>query len=169
MSRSAVPALLLVACVEEADSSGLLLPEQVQVGWEAEYNARGDGLGALVPVDVMVYDGATGEPRADVEVHVWTDDDAAMPVPVEGVLVLDRDLELGPNRELEAWDAEHDQFVALEPVELLDLRTDAGGVARLYLFVDAFPEGAGPSEPFGPIRVMVSTGDVDELFWLEPR
>jgi hypothetical protein len=176
---SIVAPLLLAACVEDG-GAGLLLPDQVQVGWQPEYNGRGDGLGALVPVDVMAYDPASGEPTPDVTLHVWTDDGAAMPVPTDGVTVLDEDLHpvVGPVLDdaaegptaFEAWDAEHDQFVAVAPADELDLRTDGSGVARMYLFVDAFPETAAG---FSPVRVVVARGGArtgtDGLFWLAPR
>jgi hypothetical protein len=177
----AAPALLalaLAACAPESeDRSGLLLPDAVEIRWEGEYNGVDDGLGALVPVDVMAYDGLTGEPRPDVLVHVWTDDDAAAPIAVDAVTVLTDLPESLPDAApaAETWDAAHDRFVVLHtegtgdgssrPADL-DLRTDADGIARLYLFVDAFPT---VDRAFGPIRVMVAAGDADELFWLEPR
>jgi len=182
----AAPLLLAAsACIDDGEgASGLLIQDQVQVGWQEEYNGRDDGLGALAPVDVMAYDVVTGEPEPGVDLHVWTDDGAVMPVPSDGVTVLDSDLSIesatsmqasaramqAPARAIEIWDAEHDEFVGLDPSDDLELRTDRGGVARLYLYVDAFPE---TTEGFAPVRVVVTLGEsgraADGLFWLAPR
>ncbi|MEZ4236132.1 MAG: hypothetical protein R3F59_08215 [Myxococcota bacterium] len=206
MSHRANPVLLattlaLAACGTEAGSPELLLPQEVHVAWEGAYNGVDDGLGALVPVDVMAYDGATGEPLGDVPVEVYTDDAAAVPVPVEAVLVVnaqdepavdpeDQLAELGllgpadgppygeadePEPRRIAWDAVRDQYVVFDAFEAdsfesngggIELLTDSGGVARLYLYVDAFPE---TEIGFQPVRVVVSMGDVDELFTVSPR
>jgi hypothetical protein len=168
-----LPVLALAACGEAGGEAELLLPEEVSVGWDRAYNGQDDGLGALVPVDVMVYEGATGDPLPDVQLAVWTDSVTAWPVPVGEVWLLaagevDRDM---PGR-VQAWDATRDQFVAFEPVEGIELRTDEGGVARLYVYVDAFPVSSsegGEALDFEPIRVLVSMGSSDELFWLTPR
>lgn len=196
MPRSVLLRCLLVAtfaagCGVDALSVGgseVLIPDQVPVVWDVAYNGVGDGLGALVPVDVMAYDGATGEPLPGLEVHVWTADDAATPIPPNGVVVLDGEIDLastlvseaidpwaakpvGPP-EFEFWDALHDQFVAVAFGGVdFDLRTDEGGVARLYLFVDAFRERE-PGEKEGglaPIQVVVAVGDDETVFSLVPR
>jgi hypothetical protein len=207
----------LVACGQEAVEAELLLPEEVTVGWDRAYNGRDDGLGALVPVDVMVYEGTTGNPLPGVVVAVWTDDVNAWPVPVDEVWLLPTDAQgsdgegaegaenegaAGADLESEpvdgqaeqaeqveetsldhpgrvqAWDATRDQFVAFDPVDGIELVTDEGGVARLYVYVDAFPEARGESldnGDFDPIRVFVSMGQgegepfLDEPFLLKAR
>lgn len=176
MSRflPAILPLLLAACgTEPSPEAELLLPDLVSVAWEDAYNARNDGLGALVPVDVMVYDGASGEPLRDVELQVWTDDVAAWPTSAEGVVVVSpTDPTALQATYLQVWDASRDQFVAFEPEDTIDLRTDDGGIARLYVYVDAFPEETSEDadeSSFGPVRVVVTMDDVDELFWLAPR
>lgn len=173
MSRflPAIPPLLLAACgTEPLAESELLLPDLVSVAWEDAYNAENDGLGALVPVDVMVYDGASGEPLPDVELQVWTDDVSAWPTSAEGVVVVSpTDPTAFTPSFLQVWDASRDQFVAFEPVDTIDLRTDDGGMARLYVYVDSFPEEEDEEGGLGPIRVVVTMGEVDELFWLAPR
>lgn len=164
MNRSAPLALLLAfGCAEEVAEPELLLPTAVSVEWDAAWNGADDGLGALVPVDVMVYDGATGEPIEGVEVLVSAADEGVLPVPVEGVLVVDDETDTDA-----LWDASRDQYVAFdtdlvplvsasdpdgdyepsdrEALEYLDellLETDDGGIARLYLYVDAFPRSDG--------------------------
>jgi hypothetical protein len=139
-------ALSAAACVEE-EQPALLLPHGIEVAWEDAYNQEGDGLGALVPVDAMVYDGATGEALGNMPLIVWTDHEGAWPVPGEGVLLVDPDVETA------FWDASSDQFVRLElGDDPLSLVTDATGLARGYLYVDSF----GLDQPYEPFEVFVS-------------
>jgi hypothetical protein len=149
--------LSLAACVEE-EQPRLILPNGIEVAWEDTYNPEGDGLGALVPVDVMVYDGGTGEALSSMPLEVWTDHDGAWPVPAEGVVLVDPDLEPA------FWDASSDQFVRLELADdPLGLVTDNSGLARAYVFVDSF--GETPPDPLdAAIDVFVSldsAGDDD--------
>lgn len=191
LARPALAALALAACGAEPAEPELLLPDDVDVPWEVAYNATDDGLGALVPVDVMAYDGATGEPLADVKIEVWTEDDGAVAVPVEAVLVyVDADgagEQPTPDAASDpfvAWDAARDQYIAFDVAfdardggaDPIELHTDAGGVARLYLYVDAFPTHASAetdaeaeAAAFDPIRVVVSTGGADGLFFVAAR
>lgn len=137
--------LLAAACVEE-EQPRLLIPHGIEVAWEEAYNLEGDGLGALVPVDVMVYDGGTGEALGNMPLEVWTEHDGAWPVPAEGVFLV-----VDPELEPAFWDASSDQFVTLETGDdPLGMMTDSTGLARGYLYVDSF--GA----PFEPIDVLVS-------------
>ncbi|MBX2799110.1 MAG: hypothetical protein KTR31_15650 [Myxococcales bacterium] len=168
---SALPyaALLAVgaACGEEEPPQTLLLPEPVPVAWEAPYDGEDDGLGALVPVDVMVYDSATGEPVTEVELVVWmSEEGAAWPVAAEELVVVEPDQCV--QCEL-LWDAERDEFLQPFPMsDELTLSTDDDGLARLYLYVDSFPEGAD-GRAFGDLVVLVSMGSTEESFLLLPR
>lgn len=204
--RAASLIVLWSGCGVEVDRPGgpeVLIPDQVPVVWDQAYNGVGDGLGALVPVDVMAYDGATGRPLAGLHVHVWTADAAAMPVGLDRVTVVDGQQDTGappfPSSvaspvqwsvrawsagapaadgpyaepvpaEVQFWDAVHDQFVAVTPADDVELSTDSGGVARLYLFVDAFPmEGRGAEGAMAPIQVIAAVGDDVTVFSLVPR
>jgi hypothetical protein len=160
MNRLVVPTVVLLvgaACVDEEEPR-LLLPDGIDVAWEDAYNLEGDGLGALVPVDVMAYDGASGEPLAGVELLVWTDGDGAVPVPTDGVWLVD------PDEEPAFWDASRDQFVMLELAgDPLSLETDASGFARAYVYVDSFPTlagsaSAGGADGFAPMSAVVGFG-----------
>jgi hypothetical protein len=142
--------LVGVACVDE-EQPRLLVPDGIEVAWEEAYNLDGDGLGALVPVDVMAYDGASGEPLAGVELLVWTEDDGAWPVPTEGVWLVDPE---SSDEEAAFWDAARDQFVMLERGDdPLTLVTDASGMARGYVYVDTFPTTA---DGFVPTSAVVA-------------
>lgn len=164
-------ALVASACAldgEDALSAGdtLLVPADVELQWNASFNATDDGLGAVIPVDVMVYDGTTGEPRVDVPIEVQAGADAA--VLTEGELVrVDPDACEGCAL---FWDAWRDHYYALE-VELDDasvtrFRTGAEGLVRAFVVVDSFDiDGAG----FAPVAIQVATDGADEAFLVVPR
>lgn len=133
-----LPALLFaVACSEDgrtADGAQVLVPDAVDVAWDDRLNATGDGLGMLVPVDVMVYEGTTGEPLELVRLRIETDD---------GAILLDPEaVESQPGDCADCvWDAGRDRFLLLpdEASEPAPLLTDADGMARIYVWIDAFP------------------------------
>jgi len=157
---------LAVGCADDAGPR-LLLPNDVEVTWEQAYDREDDGLGALVPVDVMAYDPASGEPLGDVELLLWAEDGVAWPVAGDDVAVVDPDS--CPDCEL-MWDATRDQFLDVVPVaESIALRTDGDGLARLYVFVDTFPAGSAPRSPFAPLPVVVVSGSEEQSFLLLPR
>jgi hypothetical protein len=82
MRRALILTVVVAACAPELGSE-VLVPDQVPVVWDAAYNGVDDGLGALVPVDVMVYDGETGQPIPGLAVEVWTMASAAVPIALE--------------------------------------------------------------------------------------
>jgi hypothetical protein len=66
------------------------------------------------------------------------------------------------------WDAWRDRYFDLTDDAFPSrLHTDAWGLARLYMHVDAFPSDAG--DDFAPIEVVVSMGELDDTFLLVPR
>lgn len=142
----------------------LLVPEEIDVH-ETELADEPDlRHGALVPVDVMAYDSATGEPLAGLEVTVWTEADTAWPVPVEAVVFVDPDdcIDCEP-----WWDSERDEFVEALPYQPeLTTFSDEDGLVRLYMFVDEFPQRDGTSDE---LAVFVSMGTLEESFVLTPR
>jgi hypothetical protein len=163
-------ATLASACVFEAEDgvSGdtLLVPADLELQWDASFNAVDDGLGAVIPVDVMVYDGATGEPRVAVEIELRPG--GAASVLSEGELVrVDPDACDGCAL---FWDAWRDQYYAievdLEEATVTRLRTGPEGLVRAYVVIDSFDaDGAG----FAPVAVQVSTDASDDAFLLVPR
>lgn len=157
--------LPLVGCGTVEESPELLLPEPIPVAWEEAYDAEADGLGALVPVELMAYDGATGEPLASVPLVVYAPEGSVWPVEADEVVVVDPDDCYGCDL---LWDAHRDEFV-LAPrfSDPLLLRTDDDGMARMYLYVDSFP--ASTTEPFGDLVVVVEMNSGEQSFLLLPR
>ena len=154
-----------VACGFEDGELGagdtLLVPADVEVdSWDAAYDALDDGLGAVIPVDVMVYDGATGEPRDGVEVDLVASGDAHL-------LTTDELSRVDPGACGDCslfWDSWQDQYYALDvdlPAGPARVRTDAEGIARLYVVVDAMGSGDGA---YSPVTVRVETLDADGSF-----
>ncbi len=162
--------LLLGACVEEdADVVRVLVPEDVDLHWDASFNGEDDGIAAVVPVDVMVYVDETGEPLEAVQLQLTTEDPLALAASVDDVLLVEADdcfdCEL-------TWDTWRDRYVEL-PVGIYDaadegitLETDPDGIARAYIIVDAFPLSADGVEP---IEVRVGMGTAEDAFLLTPR
>jgi hypothetical protein len=160
-----VVSMALVGCAEETlGTAHLLVPENIELHWDGSFNAEDDGLGALVPVDLMVYDSASGEPWALVPFEISADQalfiDANSEVLFEPEGCVDDCI----------WDVWRDQ-----PVELMlseqgfgsrQFRTDSSGLARVYVYVDSFPSH---DEGFGALAVHVRLGMIDETFLLVPR
>lgn len=128
----------------------LLVPDDLEIGWDAAFNEEVDGAVALVPVDVMVYalGAGEGEPVAGVELELsvaagpggragfvdaervaWVEDDACDDCAPLWDMHLDRAFWLVGEGE-SALDSVAPQYRAV---------TDTSGLARAYVFIDAFP------------------------------
>jgi hypothetical protein len=166
---AAVLASAVSACALDADDASvdtLLVPTSLELHWSEAFNAADDGLGAVVPIDVMVYDGVSGEPRggASVELHL----PPGVVALTEGEL-----LRLEPDDCPDCvlfWDAYRDHYYAVV-VEVADgrvarLRTDGEGLARAFLVIDTF---AGNDGLFEPARVHVVGESADASVLLVPR
>jgi hypothetical protein len=165
MNRNVLLVLVaaLGACASDvaaSDGAQLLVPFDIEFSWNEAYNEADDGLVAVLPLDVMVYDGATGEPLfAELEVSSV---DARFLEPMQ--------LGAGaPGCEACVWDAFRDEYVEFprdavgEPVTI---ETDADGFARLYALVDVLPEREGL---FDAVPITVALGDREEIVYLKPR
>ncbi|MBT3219942.1 MAG: hypothetical protein HN348_12705 [Proteobacteria bacterium] len=159
----------LVACGDETIPEGstqLLVPDDIDLHWDPSFNGIDDGLGALIPVDLMVYEGGTGEPVGFVELYVETiHDTVVFPDAVEQVVP-----EVCTHCPF-TWDAYRDQYFTFlpeddEPNNVMVTTTDADGLARVYVFVDAFPADDGD---FSPVSVTVSVGLDEDSFYLLPQ
>ncbi len=161
--------MVAAGCVlEGSEDPQLLVPEDIDIAWDMSFNAEEDGIAAVIPVDVMLYDAATGEPVVNAEVELQSvESGAAFVMPDEVVpLTLDEAAEAG------WWDTRRDRLVSFEPEDLvptgrIQVRTDGSGLARVYVVADAFPEDEGGN--LNPIAILVSTGVTDDTFSLLPR
>lgn len=155
----ALPVLFLaVGCrLPEPEPPQLLVPEDVEVPWDASFDATDDGRIALVPVDVMLYDAASGEPIADEAIEVTT------PAAAASILAPASILSASPDEPLADWDVWRDRFVVIDAgwTGSLRFRTDASGLVRLYVAADGF---GGE-----PVPVVVATAETDDTFLLVPR
>lgn len=155
------------ACGAEVERQ-LLIPEDVELLWTDAFNRVDDGLGAFVPVDLMVYDGASGDPVDGVSLDLQTSHESIGLVSVDEVTVAEA-ADCGDCAMV--WDSVGDRNLVVEqldswPATERTVRTDAGGVVRLYVYVDSFPtEGA----EFLPVAVTVSSEVQDDAFSLLPR
>ena len=141
MTRCFALAALATGCSRAAEPE-LLVPDAVAVEWSEAYNAAGDGLGAVVPVDVMVYDGASGAPLPGVVLHLTTEHDGTW------ILLPDAVSDASETSDERWFDVRHDRFVAFTTPEVervagsATLVSGPDGVARATVFVDRFPRGA---------------------------
>lgn len=156
--RRAVPLLLplVVGCFDARPPAQVLVPAAVDFPWDPAWDGEDDGVSAIVPLDVMVYDPASGEPIAGAAVDLRSD----------------VALFVGPDEILPAedgcddcvWDAWSDQAVRVlsapqgSPVRV---RTDADGIARVYAVVD----GVGGLDE---VRVEVQHGGAYDRIRLLP-
>lgn len=160
-AAAALALATLSACGPEgAGDPQLLVPEDVDVGWDVSYNRADDGFAVLLPADVMVYDGTTGEPLDGAGLDLVGRN--------AGVMLVDPEMVEIAGEEALWWDAWRDQYFELDayPERSLHMQTDATGLARVYVFVDWFP---GEPSSYGAAVVSVSMGESEASFAVVPR
>ncbi len=168
MKRVGIVLALLAGCgFDSASDPQLLVPDDLVLHWDRSFNEADDGIVALVPIDVMVYDGASGEPLEGVALELHGSDPGAL-------LALPPAIALagGGDSDFAWWDTWRDRYFfladdpELEPATALETETDHTGLARVYVLVDRFPTEGGA---FVPAAVTVSMGMTEESFFLVPR
>ncbi len=172
MNRLAILTVVLVGCAVEESASGpqLLIPDDVAVDWDQSLNDVDDGLVALVPVDVMVYDSQSGEPLDGVEVALGgtaPDTFLLSAFDVQPGYLHDN---ISAADEALTWDVWRDRYVDLSDVDVTDhltVRTDATGLARVYVLVDRFAMDL--SGRAVPTMVTVTTRDSEQSLALHAR
>lgn len=173
MNRFALLATVLVGCTVEESVSGpqLLVPDEVLVDWDVSLNGVDDGLVALVPVDVMVYDSQSGEPLYGMQLDLVGDAPDTLLVAADDVQpAATIDGESLSDIADTTWDAWRDRYVSLDPstlTEHLTVQTDATGLARVYVLIDRFADD--PSGGVSVASVTVSTDDIEQSLVLRPR
>lgn len=163
---------LVLGCRDGSVEVQVLTPDDVEVTWDQSFNRVDDGVGALVPVDVLVYEGVTGAPLEAVEVEVRVDDLALVFPHHEVVWLDDADDRISSDDarldDTVTWDVWLDRWIELGPAgSSLTLTTDSDGLVRFYVYADAF-EGT-TTLGLAPLVVVVSTEANDETFALVPR
>lgn len=173
--KAVLPVLILLgltACGSDATVGGdaqLLVPDDVTLHWDASFNGVDDGRALLLPVDVMVYQGGTGEPIEGATIQLGGTDPGAMLLRPDAVQMV------GPDQPVDGawWDAWSDRYFAfapdMHPTSRLVVDTDATGLARVYVFVDRFPVDDMEESGFAPAPVRVTMGETEESFLLIPR
>lgn len=155
---------LLGACATDGDlargGATVLMPPEVEFQWNEAYNQAEEGIVSILTVDVMVYDGLSGEalPQWPVELEV----DSA-------ILALPEDLERSDELcDWCVWDAERDRYVSFD--ESLDsqltVTTDEAGIARVVVIVD---ELGFEGEDFESTLLQARVGDDLQVCELLPR
>jgi len=167
MNRLALLTVVLVGCAVEMDETGpqLLVPDMVAVDWDSSLDGVDDGLVALVPVDVMVYDSQSGDPLESVDIELFGAAPDTLLVGVEDVFAAQAvdDLYSWDDPGL-MWDAWRDRYVSLSegvPTERLVVSTDATGLARVYVVVDRFRDRSASA-------VIVRSEDLEQTIFLRP-
>lgn len=165
LSSRLSPLLLLGACLVAEEEPVLLMPESVAVEWDEAYDDAEDGLGALVPVELMAYDRSTGQALPSIPLVVYAPAGDVWPVEANQVVVVDPDDCYGCEL---LWDSARDEYLLAPRVsDPLSLRTDSDGMARMYLYVDSFRSRATGN--VSDLVVVVEMNDTEQSFLLLPR
>ena len=164
-------ALALTACGQEtwetSTEAQLLVPEDVEIQWDETFNGSNDGLAALVPVDIMVYEPGTGEPLVGWAVRVLSDDTDVAILGLDDVEVVSTE---GCKDCVITWDAHRDRYFEVlgDSTDGMTLLTDEDGLVRVVVQVDAFPVNPRESD-YVSVGVSVGAGAHEESFYLVPR
>jgi hypothetical protein len=163
--------VVVTGCAPVDDAPQVLVPEDVVVRWDSSFNGVDDGRAALIPVDVMVYGGASGAPVDLVDVMALA--------PAGEVALIDPEAVFPASSADEGfWDAWSDRYLAVDDARVgapLRLTTDASGVVRFYVWVDAFPAATADlrrhdaSAVWSGLPIVVGMTEIEDTFLLIPR
>lgn len=139
----------LTGCVGDRavpEGAQLLLPDAVKVNWAPGFNAVDDGVGALVPIDLMVFERSSGRPLDLVDLSF-------APLSAGAELLAPGDITLASSDCWSCvWDASRDRYLDWR-AGTSSAQTDEDGLARVYVWVDAFPV---VRDELQPIEIAVS-------------
>lgn len=156
----------LTACGPVVGDAMLLVPEEVELHWDQAFNGDEDGLVAIVPIDVMVFDAESAEPISAAEIEVTALGDGYGLVPAGAIRTVDGDCAVCEP----LWDAHRDRYVSIEeePATTLRRTTDRDGLVRLHVVVDSV-DGEEASGLFELLPLTAASDTVDATFYLVPR
>lgn len=176
MLRKAVVAplaLLVTACippksgVEAPYSAALQLPDDVMLAWDSQYNEVEDGIGALVLLDMLVYDSDSGYPMDNIRLEIMSLWNGIYLIPQTAVKIVpppnepdmsECDADGDGNIDFDApdacsWSEYFDtsgnqyfelasEFASAYSPNLMYGATDEHGLLRVYVYVDSMPSSA---------------------------
>ncbi len=156
MNASAAGYIVVFAAFAGCDAevaAGFLIPETVEVSWDRAFDAASDGLVAVVPFDVYVYD-AAGRPVPGVDVELVGD--------AVGVLDIGEVEVATADCVSCAWDTRSDARVRLlvSPRGAWVVTSDDRGLARCYLVVDRLGVDGGSPRGALSVSALGSTNEV---------
>ena len=163
--------VLMSAClppgtgVEAPYSAALQLPEDITLSWDQEYNETDDGIGALILLDLLVYDSDSGSPLDNIRVEVMSLWGGIYLIPKTAVKTVPGPEQPDPaecdadnNGEIDVdapdscswfWDTSGDQYIQLSSEyaggrapNLMYGATDEHGLLRVHAYVDSMPASA---------------------------
>jgi hypothetical protein len=176
MLRKAVVAplaLWVTACVppdsgvEAPYSAALQLPDDITLSWNTQYNEVEDGIGALVLLDMLVYDSDSGDPMDNIRLEVMSLWSGIYLIPQTAVKIVpppndpdpsECDADGDGNIDFDApdscsWSGNFDtsgdqyfeiasEYASAYSPNLMYGATDEHGLLRVYVYVDSMPASA---------------------------
>ena len=168
--------------VEAPYYAEIIAPEQINIAWHKDYNDQGDGIGALLLLDFLVYNSEDGVPMDNIQVEVTSGYGGVYLVPktavktvsypdepedydacdVDGDGQIDDDapdncswwLDTSGNRYFQLGADFADSY---RPTYMVGA-TDEHGVLRLYAYVDKLPAENEEESSFASVTVMALLG-----------
>jgi hypothetical protein len=176
MLRKAVVAplaLWVTACVppdsgvEAPYSAALQLPDDISLSWNTQYNEVEDGIGALVLLDMLVYDSDSGDPMDNIRLEVMSLWSGIYLIPQTAVKIVpppnepdmsECDADGDGSIDFDApdscsWSGNFDtsgdqyfeiasEYASAYSPNLMYGATDEHGLLRVYVYVDSMPASA---------------------------
>ncbi len=153
--------------VEAPFSAALQLPEDVVLAWNTEYDETEDGIGALVLMDMLVYDSESGDPMDNIRIEVMSLWNGIYLIPQTAVKIVPPpnepeesvcDSDGDGNIDFDApdacsWSTNFDtsgdryfelasEYASAYSPNLMYGATDEHGLLRVYVYVDSMPATA---------------------------
>jgi hypothetical protein len=170
--------LMCAGCIPETGveaplNTTVTVPDDIELTWSDDYNAVGDGIGAVVIMDMVVMDGED-RPMDNIQVEVLSNWGGVNLIPATAVKIVQ-----GPDAEdlgctgestdpdecayTSVYDTSGDQYYqfasdvaeGFSPTYLIGA-TDNRGILRVFGYIDALPVAGEDS--FGDVVIAVNLG-----------